>query len=106
MACQTQIVFVRGAARRLQQMILVIGFVGIMTFQAVSYRRLVDGSFNFRWILIRMTRETQSGGSWGDQLDPGHILTHANLVAACASHRNSGVHVLTVGFVRMAFQTL
>ena len=80
----------------LQQLILVVRCVGIVTLEAVPHRRGVNLTLYIGGIFVRVARQTERIGGRRNQLDVGCVSVVANLVAAAATHGNRRMHRLTL----------
>jgi hypothetical protein len=104
-ATQAKIFFLISRCR-LQQLKFVVGFVWIMALQTVAYRRLMHSAFYLGRILLCVAGQAQTVGSGRSQLYACHILVHANFMTTRAARRYGRVNELTLGFIRVALQTL
>ncbi len=105
MASETEIVFLV-AGGRFQQLVLVIRRMWIMTFQAIAYRRRVNGALELGGIFVGMAGETEPVGSGSDQLNAGDILVDPNFMAAQAPHRDGGMDEFAFRFILVTFEAL
>lgn len=103
-AGQTKIVVLGRATRRLEQLVLVIGTVRIMASEAVTNRWLVHVAFNLGRVFIGMAAQAELRWSRRLQLDPGHILIHADFMTAQAAHLHGRMHRLPFCFLVMALE--
>jgi hypothetical protein len=99
-------VFVRAARRWLQQLVLVIGRMRIVTLEAIADRGRMNRSLQFGCILVGVAGKTERVGRCGDQLDTSDVFRHPHFVATGATGRDGRVDCLTLGFVLMTFNAL
>jgi hypothetical protein len=85
MAAQAEVFFLIPQGR-LQQLILIVRGVRIVTLHAVSNCRGMDRTFYVGGIFIGVAGETKGKGRGRDQLYPGNVFIHPNLVATGAAH--------------------
>lgn len=104
-AGKAKIVFLL-ARGRLQQLILVVRSMRIMTGQAITNRRRVDASLNLRSIFVLVAGQADFVGDDGDELHAGNISINPDFMAAQTAHRNGGVDKLTLRLILMAFEAL
>jgi len=95
------------AARRgLEQLILVVGNMRVVTFDAVAHGGRVYGPFEFGRVLVRMASDAERLRSRGDELYAGDIFVDPDFMAAQTTHRNSRVDGLACCPILMTFQAL
>ncbi len=99
-------VLVGAAGHRLQQLVLVVRSVRIVTLEAIADRRRMDRAFQVGSLLVGMAGQTKCVWSCGDQLHASDILVHSHFVATGAAGRDGRVHELALGFVLMTLDTL
>lgn len=99
-------IFLLAAGGRLEELILVVGGMRIVTGEAVAHRGRMDRSLDVRGGLVGMAGEAERGRRGGDELDAGHVLIHADLMATKTAGGHGGVHGLALGFVFVAFKAL
>jgi len=73
----------------------------IVTLDAVAHRRRMNRTLDAGEIFVGMAGDTQRLRGRSDQLDAGDVFVDANLVAACASHRDCGMDELPLSLVRV-----
>jgi len=101
MAAEAEVFFLipRG---RLQQLILIVRGVRIVTLHAVSNCRGMDGTSYVGGIFVGVAGQTKSEGRGRDQLYPGDVFIHPNLVATGAAHGHRRMDRLAFCLVLMA----
>src|SRR5579872_1980642 len=100
MATEAEIFFLL-AGSGLQQLVLIVGNMRVVTLQAVTLRWRMNRALELGGILVGVTSHAERIGSGGDQLDPGDIFIDANFVATGAAHLDCGVDGLALGLVLM-----
>jgi len=101
MTAQAQVLFLVPCSG-LQQLILIVRGVRVMTLHAIAHGWGVDGTFYVGRILVRMAGQTESIGTGRDQLYPSDIFIGANFMATGAAHGHRRVDRLAFGLVLMA----
>ena len=92
--------------RGLEQLILIVAGMRVVTLDAVSHSGRMHRPFNSGCIFVRVATEAQRLRSRSDELDAGYVFIDPNFVTAQASRGNGGVDRLTLRFVLMALQAL
>jgi len=100
---QAEVIFLLSRGR-LQELILVLGCMGIMALETVANRRGMDGTLGLGCILVRVASETETIRSCSCQLDARDILINPYLVTRETAHRDGGVHSFALGFVFVTLQ--
>lgn len=101
MASEAEILF-GIAGNWFEQLILVIGNVGVVALEAIAHRGRVNRTFNIGRFFVGVAGQAESHGSGGDELDVSDVAIDANFVATGAAHSHSGVHGFALGFVLVA----
>ena len=104
-ASEAKIIFLL-SRRGLQQLILIVRGVGIMTGQAVPYGRLMHMTLNLGRVFVLMARQAELVGNGGVQLHPGYIFRDPHFMAAQASGCDRRMNRLPFGFVFVTLQAL
>jgi len=105
-AGEAEVIVLGSAGDRLPHLVLVVGGVWIVALEAIADCRAVDSPLQLLGVLVAVAGQAKSRWHGGDQLDVGGVLVDADLMAAQASRRDSGVDGLALGLVLMAFQAL
>lgn len=106
MAGEAQIVVLAGARGGLQQLVLVVRTVRVVTCEAIAHGGLMNVPFNLRGILISMATQAQLRRRSGDQLYPGRVLIHSYFMATQAAGLHGRMDGLTLRLIAVALQTL
>jgi len=89
-----------------QQLILVIGSMRAVTFEAVAHCWRMDRTLQISGIHIGVACYAERLWSRCDELDPGNILVHPNFVTARATGRDGGMNKLSLRFVLVTLNAL
>src|SRR5689334_18282043 len=91
---------------RLEQLVLVIGGVGIVALEAVAYGRGMNLALDLSGILVGVAGEAKRLGSGGRQLYAGDVLSIPDLVAGGATSGDRRVNGLAFRLVLVALDAL
>src|ERR1700687_373974 len=72
----------------LQQLILIVAGVRVVTLDAVAHRWRMHRTFEGRGVFLRMASQAEGVRSRSDHLDAGHIFIDPNFVATQAARRD------------------
>jgi hypothetical protein len=91
---------------RLQQLVLIVRSVRIVTGETIAHRRRMNPSFYLGRVFVGVTLQAQLDGCSCDQLDVRDVTVGANLMATQTPSRNRRVHRFSLGLVFVALQAL
>ena len=94
------------AGDRLQQLVLVVATMRIVTLDAVAHGWRMNRSLDAGRVFFSVATQAQRLRSRCDQLDPRDVFVHADFVTAQTSSGDRGVHCLALGLFSVAFKTL
>ena len=98
-------ILVRLTGNRLQQLVLIVRTVRIVTRDTIANRRTVNSSLDLGGILIGVALKAKFSCRWGSELYVGGISGDPHLVAAGTSDRNCGMYGLALRLSVVAFKT-
>ena len=103
MAIETQVLTLFTAGR-FQQLVLVVGLVGIVALDAIAHCGRMHSSLERSGVFIRMAGQAEGLRRRGDQFDARDVFVDANLMATRAAHLDGGVDGLAFGLIFVTFQ--
>jgi len=92
------------AGHGFQQLILIVGSVRVMAFDAVADGGRMDRPFQRGRVLIGVAGDAERLRRRGRELYPGDVFIDSDLMAGQATHRDCGVDELSLRFILVAFQ--
>jgi hypothetical protein len=90
----------------LQQLILIVGSMRIVTLKAVAHGGRMHSALQRGRVLVRMAGDAKCLWRRSDELDTGDVFVNTHFMAGQAAHRDGGMDGFALRLVLMAFEAL
>lgn len=105
-AGQTEIFFLGRPRSRLKQLVLIVGYMGIVTLEAIADGRAMYAALDLGGVFVGVTLKTEAVGGGCDQLYACDLFANAYFVTARTSSRNCRMDRLPLALVLVALDAL